>query len=63
MNDEDLRDLFAMAALIAAGEQMGLPARIAKVCYQMADAMLEAKYAPPETGIVAAKRTRRKTNE
>lgn len=66
MNDEDLRDLFAGLAL------MGLSSRgvhensepfVAKWCYKLADAMIEAKYAEPEVepeeGITAIKPKRK----
>lgn len=67
MGDEDLRDLFAGMAL------MGLSSRgvhensepfVAKWCYKLADAMIEAKYAEPvEAGITAVKRKRKTTKE
>ena len=60
MNENDLRDCFAMFAM------MGIVSRgidgdmVDKVChnaYVMADAMLEARKAKEETGIVAVKRS------
>jgi hypothetical protein len=65
MNEKDLRDCFAMFAM------MGIVSRgidgdmVDKVChnaYVMADAMIEARNAEPETevGIVAAKSRRKK---
>ena len=69
MNEEDLRDCFAMFALngILKSYSMGevfdeQPEReflstIAKDSYRMADAMLEARKPKDETGIVAVKRS------
>jgi phage tail protein X len=63
MNEEDLRDCFAMFAM------MGIVSRgidgdmVEKVChnaYVMADAMLEARKAEPAEGIVAIKPRRKK---
>ena len=60
MNENDLRDCFAMFAM------MGIVSRgidgdmVDKVChnaYVMADAMLEARKAKEETGIIAVKRS------
>jgi hypothetical protein len=63
MNDKDLRDCFAMFALIGVSSGTDIEQQ-AKWCYKMADAMLEARNAEPETevGIVAAK-SRRKKND
>ena len=41
MNEEDLRDCFAMFALLRAVS--GEPELVAKECYEIADAMLEAR--------------------
>lgn len=64
MNDEDLRDLFAACALIGIAKDVENERKSGKWCYEMADAMLEAKYAgqeEPEVGIAAVvKRTRKK---
>ena len=69
MNENDLRDCFAMFALngILKSYSMGevfdeQPEReflstIAKDSYRMADAMLEARKPKDETGIVAVKRS------
>lgn len=61
MNDQDLRDCFAMFALtglIMRGDNgTACPER----AYEMADRMLEARK-PPEVGIKTVKRTR-KTND
>ena len=58
MNEDDLRDCFAMFAMFSRtfGESRELDARI---CYQIADLMLEARK-PVEDGIVAIKKTRKK---
>jgi hypothetical protein len=65
MNDEDLRDLFAGLALMgltSRGVMDNSEPRVAKWCYVLADAMIEAKYAQPEVGIAAVKKPR-KTKE
>ena len=59
MDDEDLRDLFAGFAMIS---RAWVPSNIedhAKNCYRLADAMIEAKYAAPDTGITTVKRKRK----
>ena len=61
MNDEDLRDLFAGLALIGLNMNVRDPKHTARWCYDMADAMIDAKYAeeePEEVGIAAVKRKR-----
>ena len=67
MDDEDLRDLFAGLALIGMSRDIEDERRAAKWCYEMADAMIEAKYADnepkPEMGITAIKRKRKTTKE
>jgi hypothetical protein len=67
MNDEDLRDFFAGLALIGLVTNVRDPKHTATWCYEMADAMIEAKYAEqeePEVGIAAVvKRTRKKNVE
>jgi hypothetical protein len=54
MNEEDLRDCFAMLKAITGAS--------AVECYEFADEMLEARKAEPEEeiGIVAAKSRRKK---
>ena len=54
MNEEDLRDCFAMFRAITGAS--------AAECYEFADEMLEARKAEPEQeiGIVAAKSRRKK---
>lgn len=60
MNEEDLRDCFAMFALIGVSSNTHMESQ-AKWCYEMADAMLEArKKVEPEEGIVAIKKRVRK---
>ena len=71
MNDEDLRDCFAMFAMngILKSYSMGevfdeQPERdflglIAKDSYVMADAMLEARKPKEDVGIASVKRTRK----
>jgi hypothetical protein len=61
MGDEDLRDLFAGLALIGLNMSVHDPKHTARRCYEMADAMIEAKYAEPEPeeGITAIKPKRK----
>jgi hypothetical protein len=61
MNDEDLRDLFAGLALmgiVSRGMPVSSIREHALNAYDIADAMIEAKYAKeePEVGITAIKR-------
>ena len=64
MNDQDLRDCFAMFAsvglLLKHGD--GYVAKIAEKSYEVADAMLEARK-PKDVGIKTVKRTRKTDNE
>jgi hypothetical protein len=58
MNEQDLRDCFAMFALMSLIQQNELLINdVAKVAYTYADAMLKARNAKDETGIVAVKRS------
>ena len=57
MNEDDLRDCFAMFAL--AGAVMAGKSRTAEEVWQIADEMMEARKPKDETGIAAVKRTRR----
>jgi hypothetical protein len=58
VNENDLRDCFAMFALMGLIQQNELLINdVAKVAYTYADAMLEARKAKDETGIVAVKRS------
>lgn len=66
MNDDDLRDLFAGLAMqgILTTTSVGYNSnRIAELSYELADAMIEAKYAVPEVepeeGITAIKPKRK----
>jgi hypothetical protein len=67
MNDEDLRDLFAGLALmgnLASDKEAIVDTKAcAEYCYDLADAMLDAKYAEPipepEMGITAIKPKRK----
>ena len=61
MNEEDLRDCFAMFALIGVSSNTDMESQ-ARWCYKMADAMLEARNKEPEAedGIVAIKPKKRK---
>ena len=59
MNDEDLRDCFAMFAMVGLFMKgIGLDDEGAKQCWDAADRMLEARK-PPEEGIVKIKRARK----
>lgn len=70
MNETDLRDCFAMFAMMAvmpslAGKSIGVGEvenneRFANMCYALSDAMLEARK-PKEEGIVSIKKRVRKT--
>lgn len=61
MNDEDLRDLFAAFALTSKAWMSGKEERDAIRCYEIADAMIEAKHVDENKGIAAVmKRTRKK---
>jgi hypothetical protein len=61
MNEKDLRDCFAMFALIGVSSSTDIESQ-ARWCYKMADAMLEARNKEPEAedGIVAIKPRKRK---
>ena len=63
MNESDLRDCFAMFALVGlcAREEIGVLGSVPDMAYQVADAMLEARNPEPEEdGIVAIKKRVRK---
>ena len=66
MNDEDLRDLFAFGAMISKAWQAPNLEAHARNCYDIADAMIEAKYdeadLEPEEGITAIKRKTKETS-
>jgi hypothetical protein len=62
MNENDLRDCFAMFAMmgiVSRGIDGDIVDKVANNAYVMADAMLEARK-PKEDGIVAIKKTRKK---
>ena len=62
MNEEDLRDCFAMFASVGWLLPGAYPKEeIPALSYEMADAMLEARKPKDEEGIVAIKPVRRKT--
>jgi hypothetical protein len=71
MNEQDLRDCFAMFALLRmsfGNEDLDLDGsnrylRGAKQCYLIADAMLEARSKTPDIGITAVKPKRRSKDE
>ena len=64
MNENDLRDCFAMLAIAGFlnGHEFASIAT-AKEAYRMADFMLEARKQKDEIGIVAVKRGRKKNEE
>ena len=57
MNEQDLRDCFAMFAMIGASWNKGMQSENAEWCYSVADAMLEARK-PKDVGIKAVKKTK-----
>jgi hypothetical protein len=64
MNENDLRDcfaMFAMCGLLMRGNNK--LENIAEASFMFADDMLEARKAKEEVGIVAVKRGRKKANE
>ena len=74
MNEQDLRDCFAMFALVGIVFKTPLDeaellekrdeyGKAARGAYSYADAMLEARKPKEETGIVAVKRGRKKNEE
>jgi hypothetical protein len=66
MNDDDLRDCFAMFAtvgIIIRGNILSNKADDAKEAWAIADHMLKARKPKEETGIVAVKRGRKKNEE
>lgn len=58
MNEEDLRDCFAMFAL--AGAVMAGKSRTAEDIWQIADEMMEARKPQEEAGIAAVKPRRKR---
>ena len=63
MNENDLRDCFAMFAILKVAWKKGEEKADAEDCYTIADAMLEARKPKEELGIVAVKRGRKKNEE
>jgi hypothetical protein len=64
MNENDLRDCFAMFTLcgiVMRGIGDEVIDEVARNAYKMADAMLEARKPKEEAGIVAVKRGRKKS--
>ena len=62
MNEDDLRDCFAMFAMVGMlidGSQTAGMKAVAQGAYEMADEMLEARKAKDEAGIASVKRTRK----
>jgi hypothetical protein len=63
LNEDDLRDCFAMFAmngLISRGrDDMLVGSDLCKSAYDYADAMMEARKAKDEAGIASVKRTRK----
>jgi hypothetical protein len=64
MNENDLRDVFAMFAMVGLcmREEVAVFGSVPDMAYQVADAMLEARKPKEESGITAVKRVR-KTSE
>jgi hypothetical protein len=56
MNDQDLRDCFAMFAMMGLVINENRTA-VPEMAYKLADAMLEARKPKEETGIIAVKRS------
>jgi hypothetical protein len=74
LNEDDLRDCFAMFAMNGYVSNMGFNPQahggickdgetnaeaVARSCYEMADAMMEARKPKDEAGIASVKRTRK----
>jgi hypothetical protein len=62
LNEDDLRDCFAMFALMSYWKDGDVASDLrtaAAWSYDMADAMLEARKAKDEAGIASVKRTRK----
>jgi hypothetical protein len=57
VNEEDLRDCFAMFALMGYIVKRDIDPHMFETCYNVADAMIKARNAKDETGIVAVKRS------
>jgi hypothetical protein len=59
MNEQDLRDCFAMFAMINKRFERGYEEIEAKQCWAIADAMLATRAPKEEVGITAVKRVRK----
>jgi hypothetical protein len=57
VNENDLRDCFAMFALMGYIVKRDIDPHMFETCYNVADAMIKARNAKDETGIVAVKRS------
>jgi hypothetical protein len=62
MNEQDLRDCFAMFAMLSKFYRAEDYGTNAEECYKIADAMLQARKPKEEVGITAIKRTRKKND-
>jgi len=66
MNEQDLRDCFAMfsmVGLVMAYKDNHEESELSKRAYTIADAMLEARKPKEEVGITAVKRGRKRKDE
>ncbi len=59
MNEQDLRDCFAMFAVLRRSFDKDFLKEGAEGCYAIADAMLEARKPKEEVGITAVKRRKK----
>ena len=59
MNDQDLKDCFAMFAMMGLIMHKGIVERIPELSYAMADAMLEARDPEPSAGLPPIKRRKK----
>jgi hypothetical protein len=57
MNENDLRDCFAMFALMGYIVKRDIDPHMFETCYNIADAMLKARKPKEESGIIAVKRS------
>jgi hypothetical protein len=63
MNEQDLRDCFAMFAMCGLIMNKGIVEKIPELSYAMADAMLEARDPEPAAGLPPIKRRGRPKND
>jgi len=59
MNEQDLRDCFAMFAMCGLIMNKGIVEKIPELSYAMADAMLEARDPKPAAGLPPIKRRKK----